>query len=86
MSERAPEPPPGDDRSSQPELVELRRRAQQLLEENLLRVETTPRRPVDPDLVRTEADQAVANVSAAFEAVDRLGLVTEGDRDGSSGG
>lgn len=70
-----------DDRSSQPELVELRRRAQQLLEENLLRVETTPRRPVDPDLVRTEADQAVANVSAAFECVDRLGLLTEGDRE-----
>jgi hypothetical protein len=81
VSEDAPEQPSVEDRSSQPELVDLRRRAQELLEENLLRVETTPRRPVDPDLVRTEADQAVANVSAAFEAIDRLGLMTEGDRE-----
>ena len=44
---------------------DLRRRALKLLEENLRRVETTPRRPIDPALVRTEADQAVVNVSVA---------------------
>ena len=60
--------------------VQLRRRALELLEENLERVETTPRRPIDPGLVRTEADQAVVNVSVAFETLDALGLVTEGDR------
>lgn len=70
-----------DDRRRRQELVQLRRRAQRVLDENLLRVETTPRRPLDPDLVRTEADQALASVSAAFEAVDRLGLLTEGDRE-----
>lgn len=60
--------------------TDLRRRAIELLEHNLRRVETTPRRPIDPNLVRTEADQAVVNVSAAFETLDALGLVTEGDR------
>ena len=40
----------------------VRKRALELLEENLSRVEATPRRPIDPDLVRTEADQAVVNV------------------------
>jgi hypothetical protein len=61
--------------------TDLRRRAIELLEHNLRRVETTPRRPIDPNLVRTEADQAVVNVSAAFETLDALGLVTEGDRE-----
>jgi hypothetical protein len=60
---------------------DLRRRAVELLEHNLRRVETTPRRPVDPNMVRTEADQAVVNVSAAFETLDALGLVTEADRE-----
>lgn len=59
----------------------LRRRAGELLEHNLRRVETTPRRPLDPNLVRTEADQAVVNVSAAFETLNALGLVTEADRE-----
>ncbi len=61
--------------------LELRRRALRLLEENLTRVETTPRRPIDPNLVRTEADQAVVNVSAAFDTLASLGLVTEADRE-----
>ena len=60
---------------------DLRRRALALLEENLTRVETTPRRPIDPNLVRTEADQAVVNVSAAFDTLAALGLVTEADRE-----
>lgn len=60
---------------------ELRRRAIELLEHNLRRVETTPRRPLDPNVIRTEADQAVVNVSAAFEALNALGLVTEADRE-----
>jgi hypothetical protein len=60
---------------------ELRRRAMDLLEHNLRRVETTPRRPLDPNVVRTEADQAVVNVSAAFETLDALGLVTQADRE-----
>jgi hypothetical protein len=63
------------------EPTDLRRRAIELLEHNLTRVETTPRRPIDPNLVRTEADQAVVNVSAAFETLDALGLVTEADRE-----
>jgi hypothetical protein len=63
------------------EPTDLRRRAIELLEHNLARVETTPRRPIDPNLVRTEADQAVVNVSAAFETLDALGLVTEADRE-----
>jgi hypothetical protein len=45
--------------------TELRRRAMDLLEHNMRRVETTPRRPLDPNVIRTEADQAVVNVSAA---------------------
>ncbi len=61
--------------------AELRRRAVELLEHNLRRVETTPRRPLDPNLLRTEADQAVVNVSAAFEALDALGLMTEADKE-----
>lgn len=81
MSEKETPTVTEDDRSRRRELVALRRRAQRVLDENLLRVETTPRRPLDPDLVRTEADQALASVSAAFEAVDRLGLLTEGDRE-----
>jgi hypothetical protein len=64
-----------------PEGNELRRRALDLLEENLTRVETTPRRPIDPNLLRTEADQAVVNVSAAFETLAALDLVTEADRE-----
>ena len=44
-------------------------------------METTPRRPIDPNLVRTEADQAVVNVSAAFDTLASLGLVTEADRE-----
>jgi hypothetical protein len=63
------------------EPTDLRRRAIELLEHNLARLETTPRRPIDPNLVRTEADQAVVNVSAAFETLDALGLVTEADRE-----
>lgn len=60
---------------------ELRARALELLEDNLRRVETTPRRPIDPDLVRTEADQAVVNVSAAVEALHALGLLEDAERD-----
>jgi hypothetical protein len=60
---------------------DLRRRAVELLEHNLRRVETTPRRPLDPNMIRTEADQAVVNVSAAFETLNALGLVTEADRE-----
>ncbi len=60
---------------------ELRSRALKLLEENLRRVETTPRRPIDPNLVRTEADQAVVNVSVALEALHGLGLLDDAERD-----
>lgn len=59
----------------------LRRRALALLRDNLNRVESTPRRPLDPGLVRTEADQAVVNVTVAFETLAALDLVTDGDRD-----
>jgi len=59
----------------------LRKRALKLLEENLRRVETTPRRPIDPALVRTEADQAVVNVSVAVETLHNLGLLDEAERD-----
>jgi hypothetical protein len=60
---------------------ELRERALDLLEAHLTRVETTPRRPIDPNLVRTEADQAVVNVSVAFEALASVGLVGDEDRE-----
>ena len=60
---------------------ELRNRALELLEENLRRVETTPRRPIDPSLVRTEADQAVVNVSVAVETLHGLGLLDDAERD-----
>jgi hypothetical protein len=60
---------------------ELRSRALELLEENLRRVETTPRRPIDPGLVRTEADQAVVNVSVAVETLHGLGLLDDAERD-----
>ncbi len=70
-----------NDELQPPSSSELRRRATDLLEHNLRRVETTPRRPLDPNLVRTEADQAVVNVSAAFETLNALGLVTEADRE-----
>ncbi len=59
----------------------LRRRALGILRDNLTRVESTPRRPLDPGLVRTEADQAVVNVTVAFETLAGLDLVTAGDRD-----
>ena len=59
----------------------LRRRALGVLRDNLTRVESTPRRPLDPGLVRTEADQAVVNVTVAFETLAALDLVSEGDRD-----
>ncbi len=59
----------------------LRRRALGVLRENLDTVESTPRRPLDPGLVRTEADQAVVNVTVAFETLAALDLVTTGDRD-----
>src|SRR4051795_10733904 len=58
----------------------LRKRALKLLEENLRRVETTPRRPIDPALVRTEADQAVVNVSVAVETLHGLGLLDDAER------
>ena len=60
---------------------DLRARALRLLEENLRRVETTPRRPIDPALVRTEADQAVVNVSVAVETLHGLGLLDDAERD-----
>jgi hypothetical protein len=59
----------------------LRRRALALLRDNLARIESTPRRPLDPQLVRTEADQAVVNVTVALETLAALDLVTEGDRE-----
>ena len=55
----------GADVNSEPEppgSSDLRGRALDLLEHNLRRVETTPRLPLDPNQVRTEADQAVAKV------------------------
>lgn len=69
------------DQPERGEASDLRRRAVELLEHNLQRVETTPRRPLDPNLLRTEADQAVVNVSAAFETLNALGLMTEADRE-----
>src|SRR4051794_31349242 len=60
---------------------QLRARALELLEQNLNRVETTPRRPIDPNLVRTEADQAVVNVSVAVETMHGLGLLDDAERD-----
>jgi hypothetical protein len=60
---------------------QLRARALELLEQNLNRVETTPRRPIDPALVRTEADQAVVNVSVAVETMHGLGLLDDAERD-----
>lgn len=67
--------------AEEPGIEELRERALELLEEQLTHVETTPRRPIDPNLVRTEADQAVVNVSVAFEALAAIGLVGEADRE-----
>ena len=60
---------------------ELKHRALEMLEENLRRVATTPRRPIDPNLVRTEADQAVVNVSVAVETLHGLGLIDQAERD-----
>jgi hypothetical protein len=60
---------------------DVRARALKLLEDNLRRVETTPRRPIDPSLVRTEADQAVVNVSVAVEVLHGLGLLDDAERD-----
>src|SRR3981081_4644629 len=60
---------------------ELKSRVLRLLEENLRRVETTPSRPIDPAPVRTEADQAVVNVSVAVETLHSLGLLDEAERD-----
>lgn len=65
-----------------PALEELRRRALDLLRENIAQVETTPRRPIDPAMVRTEADQAMVNVSVAIETLSALGLVNSGEREG----
>ncbi|MDQ3648145.1 MAG: hypothetical protein M3433_06115 [Actinomycetota bacterium] len=62
-------------------LEELRRRALALLQQNIAQVESTPRRPIDPTMVRTEADQAVVNVSVAIETLTALGLVTRDERD-----
>ena len=62
-------------------LGELRQRVLTLLEQNIASVETTPRRPIDPALVRTEADQAVVNVSVAIETLAALGLVTAEERE-----
>jgi hypothetical protein len=67
--------------AGEPALEDLRERAVELLEEHLTRVETTPRRPIDPNLVRTEADQAVVNVSVALEALAAVGLVDDADRE-----
>lgn len=62
-------------------LEELRRRALVLLQQNMAQVESTPRRPIDPTMVRTEADQAVVNVSVVIETLTALGLVTREERD-----
>jgi hypothetical protein len=70
-----------DPEGEEPGIEELRERAVELLEQNLTRVETTPRRPIDPNLVRTEADQAVVNVSVALEALASVGLVNEDQRE-----
>ena len=70
---------PGDQPDAEPEdsvagyREKLRRRALGVLRDNLTRVESTPRRPLDPGLVRTEADQAVVNVTVAFETLAALG-------------
>ena len=78
---------PGDQPDAEPEdsvagyREKLRRRALGVLRDNLTRVESTPRRPLDPGLVRTEADQAVVNVTVAFETLAALDLVSDGDRD-----
>jgi len=66
-------------------LEQLRRRALALLQQNMAQVETTPRRPLDPAMVRTEADQAMVNVSVAIETLNALGLVTSEERDGFFG-
>ncbi len=63
------------------ELEELRRRALALLRQNMATVETTPRRPIDPAMIRTEADQAVVNVSVAIETLSALGLVGREERE-----
>src|SRR3977135_2782161 len=60
---------------------ELKSRVLRLIEEKLRPVETTPRPPIDPALVRTEADQAVVNVSVAVETLHSLGLLDEAERD-----
>jgi hypothetical protein len=62
-------------------LSQLRERARALLAENIAAVETTPRRPIDPAMVRTEADQAVVNVSVAIETLSGLGLVSREERE-----
>lgn len=78
MHSMAEEPEP---EGGEPGMEELRGRAVDLLQEHLARVETTPRRPIDPNLVRTEADQAVVNVSVAIEALAAVGLIDEADRE-----
>ena len=60
---------------------DLKRRALALLRQNMAAVETTPRRPIDPAMIRTEADQAVVNVSVAIETLSGLGLVTREERE-----
>jgi len=59
----------------------LRQRARALLEQNIAAVETTPRRPIDPAMIRTEADQAVVNVSVAIQTLAALGLVGDEERE-----
>lgn len=65
-----------------PGLDVLKQRALALLQQNMAQVETTPRRPIDPMMVRTEADQAMVNVSVAIETLTALGLVSRDERDG----
>jgi hypothetical protein len=62
-------------------LEDLRERARALLARNIANVETTPRRPIDPAMIRTEADQAVVNVSVAVETLAALGLVSREERE-----
>jgi hypothetical protein len=62
-------------------LRDLRERARALLARNIATVETTPRRPIDPAMIRTEADQAVVNVSVAIETLSALGLVNREERE-----
>ncbi len=62
-------------------LEQLRERARELLARNIATVETTPRRPIDPAMIRTEADQAVVNVSVAIETLTALGLVSREERE-----